>query len=309
MPEPTVPEWRKYLWHRRKRMRLRNSTGFNDKVKYRMVADRRPELAMYADRVAVRDFVSQRVGADVLTEMFAVVDHPSQVADINLPDQYVMKATHGSGAMLLVSELATDFGGVPAPNAGWVRAMAKPHEVSRGEIERLCSEWLNLRYSHRWAEWAYTQIPPRVVFEEFLDDGSGGPPLDYKFFVFDGVVRLIQVDADRYSGHRRNMYAPNWELLNVEYLYERADDVIPAPHHLKQMIGVASELGRGADFMRVDLYSVGERIVFGELTNYPEGGNGFFRPTAFEDEIGKYWVQPTRSPRRNKLRGALPLSR
>ena len=38
------------------------------------------------------------------------------------------------------------------------------------------------------------------------------------------------------------------------------------------MIEIAERLGEGVDFVRVDLYDVDGRVVFGELTNYPAGG-------------------------------------
>ena len=58
------------------------------------------------------------------------------------------------------------------------------------------------------------------------------------------------------------------------------------------MIDVAQRLGRDTDFVRVDLYAVAERIVVGELTNYPAAGKSPFLPSSFNATFGQHWVVP-----------------
>ncbi|MBN9099980.1 MAG: hypothetical protein J0I49_17980 [Pseudonocardia sp.] len=41
---------------------------------------------------------------------------------------------------------------------------------------------------------------------------------------------------------------------------------------MPEMIQVAERLGAGTDFVRVDLYDIDGRVVFGELTSFPAGG-------------------------------------
>jgi teichuronopeptide biosynthesis TupA-like protein len=48
------------------------------------------------------------------------------------------------------------------------------------------------------------------------------------------------------------------------------------------------------DFVRVDLYRVGGRVVFGELTSFPAGGDGHFDPECFDREFGRLWRVPKR---------------
>lgn len=54
------------------------------------------------------------------------------------------------------------------------------------------------------------------------------------------------------------------------------------------MISIAEQLAGDIDFVRVDLYDAGERIVFGELTNYPWGGIPIWNP-AFDEWLGSWW--------------------
>ena len=57
------------------------------------------------------------------------------------------------------------------------------------------------------------------------------------------------------------------------------------------MVRVAESLAQGIDFIRVDLYSVGGRIYFGELTCYPGGGNIRFSPRKYDFLLGEKWKE------------------
>ena len=60
------------------------------------------------------------------------------------------------------------------------------------------------------------------------------------------------------------------------------------------MLEIARKLSEGSDYVRVDLYNVGGRVVFGELTNYPHAGYLRFDPPKWEEIFGAYW--PSRHP-------------
>ena len=127
--------------------------------------------------------------------------------------------------------------------------------------------------------------------ELLLQDGA--IPNDYKLFVFNSRVRLVQVDFDRYSKHVRTLFTPAWEPLPVAYVYARGPQTA-RPSLLDEMIMVAEALAAPVDFLRVDLYALRNRIVVGELTNYPHAGTGIFTPQAFDLELGSWWAQPAR---------------
>lgn len=51
------------------------------------------------------------------------------------------------------------------------------------------------------------------------------------------------------------------------------------------MIELAERLGGGTDFVRVDLYDLLDRIVFGELSSFPAAGDSPFEPETFNLEF------------------------
>jgi hypothetical protein len=254
-----------------------------------MLNDRRPLLTEWADKLAVRDYVEQKVGRELLTELHLATDDPNRVRRERLPREFALKPTHGSGACLIVFEGAPAADRLDTP-AGWAQIQRRPRDLPWDRVVALCRGWLAHSYRGGF-EWAYRGIPPRILVEELLLD-HGSIPRDYKFFVFHGRARLVQVDSDRFRDHRRDLFRPDWEPLDVQYHFQRSGLRIPKPAALEHMTEVAEALGQDTDFVRVDLYSIGDRVAFGELTNYPGAGLERFSPPSFDEELGAYWDPP-----------------
>ncbi len=61
-------------------------------------------------------------------------------------------------------------------------------------------------------------------------------------------------------------WIPHPEYMIVSSNFSIIDYEIPKPNHLSKMLEVAARLSEGNPEMRVDLYEVGGKIYFGELT-------------------------------------------
>lgn len=110
---------------------------------------------------------------------------------------------------------------------------------------------------------------------------------DYKIICFKGKPKVIIVDVDRYIGHKRNFYDCEWNYLGVESDCCSFGDKLPKPKNLDRMLEVASILSEDFPHVRVDLYDIDDKIIFGELTFYPWSGYVQFTPDSFDYELGK----------------------
>ncbi len=153
------------------------------------------------------------------------------------------------------------------------------------------NKWLHSNYYKFGREWAYKNIRPRIVCEKYLTDQSGRVPKDFKFYCFNGVPRFVQLDIDRFDNHTRAFYSPKWERLPIELTYQDYKGDINKPECLEEMLSVASSLSAGIPFCRIDLYSL-PKIVFGEITLYPESGTGKFHPEEIDTCWGKLIERP-----------------
>lgn len=242
--------------------------SFSEKIQYRKLFDRRPELVTFADKFAVRDYVRQRLGNDVLTTLYHLTEDPNDIPLDFLPERFVVKPTHG---------------------CGWIEIVRDKSQLDVEQLKARSASWLSTNFLYTAGEWAYSQVTPRLMFEEILDDGRGEIPCDYKFFVFGGRVEFISVDLDRFGDHRRNMYDRHWNRLKFGFQRSGSDETVPRPSRLDDMIRYAEILASDFDFLRIDLYQPGERIIFGEITATPASGLEPFWPGGTDCWIGDLW--------------------
>jgi len=254
-----------YVYKQRRFPDLKNPRTFNEKIQWLKLNCRDPRLTSLVDKYEVRRYVESKVGAKHLIPLLGVYENPSEIEFHKLPARFVLKATHGSGWNILCRDQAQ-------------------LDVPAARITM--TKWQATNFYRVGREWAYLAVPPRILCEEMITDAHDNPPPDYKFFCFHGKPCFIQVDLDRFSGHRRNMYDSEWQLLPLEFEYPSEPNQVPPPANLSEMLQIAARLSEDFPFVRVDLYSVLGKVYFGELTFYPEKGVGRFRPAAYDRVVG-----------------------
>jgi hypothetical protein len=207
----------------------------------------------------------------------------------------VVKPTHGSGAAIVVSDRAPAEARLPEEPGNWSYHHVRPQFAPRDDVVRIARGWVAQLYGQGPnREWVYGQMPRQVIVEELLAGADGAIPDDYKFFVFHGKCVYVQVDAGRFDRRTQDFFRPDWTHVPLSGGPPWADPEPEKPARLSEMIEVAERLGADTDFVRVDLYSVDGRIVFGELTSFPAGGDSHFDPEHFNEEFGAHWTVPRR---------------
>ncbi len=214
------------------------------------------------DRLLVRDFVGKAgSGVDLIPLLWSGKTFTKQVWD-GLPERFVIKARHGSQMVRIVDKNKCEF----------------------SEIYSATEKWKKTDYYLLGREWVYKNTPRELVVEKFISFNSDVPP-DYKFFCLNGRVELVQIDLDRFKGHKRNLYSRDFEQLDVTLIYPPGEP-IEKPRLFEQAIEIAEKLSKEFDFIRVDLYILDDQIYFGELTNFPENGLGAFEPKSYDQALG-----------------------
>lgn len=275
--------------------RTRRPRTFTEKVRYKMLRDHRPLQVVFADKAAMREHVAAVVGPGHLPELVALLDDPADLARVDLPDACVVKPTHGSGACVVVSPSAPPGARLPPPEHSWVYAHVRPEAAPPEHLVALARDWCSRTYgrgpNH---EWAYGQVRPRVLVEELLQGPDGGPPADHKLFVMHGRCRYVQVDEGRFGTHTQDFFDRDWTPLELVGGHPRTAVPPARPERLDEMVELAERLGAGTDFVRVDLFVLPDRVVVGELTSSPAGGDSPFDPPHWDREFGRHWQVPRR---------------
>ena len=133
----------------------------NEKLQWLMVNRYGENVAPFADKLAVRDYVRKCGFEDALPRIYGVYEDSSCI-DLNaLPDRFILKCNHGSGPMFY--SICTDKAGYDA----------------KTEFAKL-NRALGLDFSLVGLEYHYRYIKPYIYDEELLGDNC----TDYKFFCF-----------------------------------------------------------------------------------------------------------------------------
>ena len=255
----------------------KNPKSFTEKLQWLKVYDYKPEYTNMVDKLAAKDYVATRIGEQYIIPTLGVWDRVEDIDWNSLPDQFVLKTTHGGGGCGVV---------VCSDNTHFDKAKA---------IKKLQTS-MHSNAGKTYREKPYLNVPRKIIAEKFIVDDNvretcGTADLrDYKFFCFNGRVKCFKIDFGRFVEHHANYYSPEGKLLpfGEKGLEPDPSHIEVMPNNLSRMIDIAQKLSNGFKFLRVDLYNVNENIYFGELTFYPAAGIGSFAPEKWDKTIGSW---------------------
>lgn len=271
---------------------------FHDKVRYKMVRDRRPIVADFADKVVAKDVVARVVGRKYVVDPIAVYDDAADIREEDLEDEFVIKVSHASGGVIFVRRDALADHALPAPGGPHIRQDVRREMFHLERARQVFGAWQNLPHGFRWGEWAYGVHPPRVIVEPLLRSHSGEDVRDVKFHVMNGkavyFAVITVIDGVRTSSRFWRDGTPVKARFRSYSgpLFPLTDPLPDLPASLQEMLEVAERFGAETDYVRVDLLDLGDRFFVGELTNYPSSGLGQFYPRSFDFLLGRHWTVP-----------------
>lgn len=255
--------------------RLLRPRGFTDKMQWRKLFQHDPRFAVFCDKLATRDHVAARVGAERLVPLLWQGARPEEIPFDRLDPPFVLKPSHSCGRCVLVRS-----GEVPDPDL--LRATA--------------AAWLRHCHGSERIEPGYVNVPRRLMVERLLLSPSGGPPREYKVLVFAGRVGLVQI-LERSPRDRSLSLAyhdRNWAPVSLRFKTAPSPLPLPSPARQAEIITLAERLAAGIDHLRVDLYETAAGLHVGELTCYSWSGLSPVTPTEADIRLGALW--PLRSP-------------
>ena len=278
-PTGTLPrkiqDW--YFSKTGKPLNLAAPKTYCEKMQWLKAYDVTPEKTHLTDKLAVREWVAEKVGEKYVVPVLGVWNAFDEIDFGALPQQFVLKATHGSRFNIVVPDKsALDF----------------------ADAKRKFDAWLTEKYEfHYGFEMHYAGIPPRIIAEPFLEFDESGAP-DWQVFCFNGKPEFVLVilggaHADDHG--TRIFYDLNWKKLPFTRLRtEVPPNEIPRPENLDEMLAVAGTLCRGFRHVCVDFFRLRDGSWrFAEMTFTRASGLMEVFPPEYDRWIGDKLVLPT----------------
>ena len=233
---------------------------------------RDPRVPITSDKVQVRDYIKKMLGEKEGEEILIPLYYVSKTG-LDLPfdqwkEEVFIKANHYSGGNILYQ---------PGMN--------------RSKIEHQLRTFLSEPFGYNYHEWAYLQIPRRIICEKVLRTKDGNIPNDVKLYCFHGKVKMIMFVSDRLTQPKRVFTDQYFRVVpGAQMAGHPPLSPVPVPGNMTRMMEIAEKLSQGFDYIRVDLYSVDdEAIYFGEITHYTGSGLEKFDDEDVDYAVGRLW--------------------
>ena len=254
----------------------KNPKTFTEKLQWLKVYDYKPEYTKMVDKLAAKDYVASRIGEEYIIPNLGVWDRVEDIDWESLPDQFVLKTTHGGGGCGVV--VCTD----------------KKHFDKAKAIKKLQTS-MHSNAGKTYREKPYLNVPRKIIAEKFMAERKAKENAkisdlpDYKFFCFNGEPHYCQVIRDRHSKETIDFYDMEWRhmpFVGLNPVAKNGLNPVAKPQHLDTMKEICRKLSKNMKFSRIDLYVIDDKEYFGEITLYPAAGFGEFNPTEWNAKLG-----------------------
>ena len=255
-----------------KQLRLNPPITFNEKLQWLKLHGNKEEYTQLVDKYEVKKFVANLIGEEYIIPTLGVWECFEDIDFNQLPNQFVLKCTHDSGTFVICKDKTTlDI------------------NAAREKINKRLS--YNYYYAHR--EKPYKNVKPRIIAEQYMVDESGTELKDYKFFCFNGDVKMLFIATDRGKENEEvkfDFFDTNFTHLPFVQGHPNSTKLLHKPIDFEKMIKIASELSLNIPHVRIDLYNINGKVYFGEYTFFHFAGIVPFNPEEWDYTIGK-WIK------------------
>lgn len=250
--------------------RLNNPQTFSEKLQWLKLHDRRPIYTTMVDKLRVKEYVANAIGAEYVIPTIASWSTVEEIDWESLPQRFVLKCTHDSGGLVICTD--------------------KDRLDKKAASEKL-RQCLQNDFYKAAREWPYRDVERRIIAEEYVESPDGDLK-DYKFFCFDGEVKALFVATDRNTPGEEtkfDFFDAEFNHLPFTNGHPNAAQMPSKPQNFEEMKQLASRLSKGIPEVRIDLYEVGDRVLFGEMTFFHHSGLEPFTPEEWDYTFGS-WV-------------------
>jgi hypothetical protein len=262
------------------KLNIKSPRTFNEKLQWLKLYDRKPEYPNMVDKFEVKEYVRGILGNEYIVPLLGVWEKPEDIEWGKLPNQFVLKTTHGGGST----------GVVICPDK---KSFDKEKAISVLNKSMKDNIWSELR------EWPYKNLHKRIIAEEYLTDQTNsvnGDLNDYKFYCFNGNVKYCEVITGRRTKKQIDFFDLNWNHMDFTFNgYDFADQRPQKPKCFDTMVEVAGKLCKDKPYSRIDLYVIGNKVYFGEITFYPASGFRGFHPDEWNIRLGDMITLPVKT--------------
>jgi hypothetical protein len=263
----------KYRLVFKKRLNWDSPQTYSEKIQWLKIYGREPIHKIMADKYLVKDYISKKIGEQYVIPLIGVWDNENEIDFDALPERFVLKCNHDSGTGMVICKDKSKLN-IEKAKAGLHKGLREDYfPISR--------------------EYAYKDIPRKIIAEQYMEDSETLELRDYKFFCFDGEPKAMFIAAGRSQGEENvtfDFFDMEFNHLPFTNGHPNAKVTPKKPVCFDEMKKLAAQLSVGIPHVRVDFYEVDGRVYFGEFTFSHWGGLKPFDPEEWDYTFGS-WIK------------------
>ncbi len=248
---------------------------YQEKIQWLKLNDRKPIYIKMVDKYEAKLLIEEKVGKEYIIPTLGIYNSANEIEYDSLPDEFVIKATHDSGTIVICRDKS---------------------KLDISNINSYFGKRLKRNYYFMEREWPYKNVKPRIIVEKLIGKQTEDL-LDYKFYCFNGQPKLMFIISNRWGkgGHKADFFDMDGNHMNIyQPGYENNITSPPVlPPCFSKMKELAAILSKDIPHLRVDFYFTDNKIYVGELTFSDGGGYVQFIPDEYNTIIGDWIILPT----------------
>ena len=252
------------------KLNLDNPIRYTEKLQYLRLFTypHNPDVIRAASRDGLREYAKERGYEGFLVKTYGIYDKFEDIDFTSLPNQFVIKCTHGCAMNEIVYDKAS---------------------LDLKALKKKFNKWLKTDYGDKTVELHYSSITPRIIIEELLLENNE-LPIEYKIHVFNGKAKYMYVVTGRNKDIHYNNYLIDWTDFDKAQFnhWTKREEEIKKPLCWPEAIKLAEDLASPFPFVRVDLYIVNNKIYLSEMTFTPAKGTLTFKDDNSDYIIGEW---------------------
>lgn len=267
----------KYKHYFHKKLDWDNPQTFSEKIQWLKIYGRTPINVVMSDKYAVKQYIKECIGEQYVIPLLGVWDRPKDIDFSELPERFVIKCNHNSGTGMYICR--------------------DKSQLDEKAVRKGLQKGLRQDYYIGSREYAYKDIPRKIIAEQYMEDAETKELRDYKFFCFDGEPKALFIASGRLQGEESvtfDFFDMDYHHLPFTNGHPNAKVLPEKPKCFEEMKQLAAKLSVGMPHVRVDFYEVNGRVYFGEFTFSHWGGLKPFEPEEWDYKFGSWIKLPDR---------------
>ena len=248
--------------------------SFNEKVTARMIYERDSLYTRLADKLAVRDIISNNIDNKYMVPIIGSFKSFDQIDFNLLPEKFVLKCNHDSGSAIICCDKST-------------------FNIEKAKLKLNKHLKQNMYFNKR--EWHYKDIIPTILIEQYVElHRNSNTQLTIttcRIHCFENKALFLEIDVqDDQKNDYSNIYNTDWVLQPFTVDLKRNSDFeLDKPSRLQEVIELAEKLCLVQGYCRVDFLISQDQIYFSEITLTPNAGRMVITPSEWDLKLGSFW--------------------